>query len=1004
MSRQAAVSRPRLPEPMGLMLDRQQSVEFEFEGERILGVKGDTLGSALLANRQWVWSRSFKYHRPRGPLTLSGHDANSLVQLPDEPNVLADRHLASNGISIGGQNVNGSLKKDKDAILNHFGRFMPVGFYYRAFYKPKGVWDWWEKQIRVKAGLGVADLSFKPEYYDKAFLHHDLVVVGSGPAGLSAALKAADNGADVLLLEENPVLGGALTYSEFSGCDNPEQLRQDLVARVEQHPNISVMTEATCNAWFMDNWLPVLKGKRLYKVRAKQCVMATGAYEQHVVFRGNDLPGVVLSSAAMRMMKLYAVKPGERAVVLTGNEDGYLTALTLKQQQVKVCAVADMRQESELSAAEQDLVRQLVSMGVDVRFSQTVYEAKGDLHLKSVELHTITSPGEVGSDYEIIPCDLLCMSAGYMPAYQLLCQAGGQLSYSDERAAFSLKNLPENLHIAGSVNGIYSLASVMRDGERAAIQALNALELASEPVPVVECHKKVNFHWPIFKHPKGKDFVDFDEDLQAKDIINATRMGYRDVQLVKRFSTVGMGPSQGRHSALPTARLVAKATQRTVSETGVTTARPPLTPEKLAYMAGRGFDPYRQTAMHHRHLEMGAKMIPAGLWMRPAFYPAADQRLQGSEASPLLPKARQIRNACIENESSHVRQKVGLIDVSTLGGIELRGPDAAELMNRIYTFGFLKQPVGKTRYAVLTNDQGVVIDDGVACRFDEDHFYVTATTTGVDTVYRLMTFWNTQWQLDVDITNVSSAYAAVNLAGPDSRKVLERLTDQDLSPEGFPYLACREGFLAIPDSEQKIPVRMLRVGFVGELGYELHVPARFGEVLWDLLMDAGQPFDIRPFGVETQRLLRLEKGHIIIGQDTDGMSHPGEVALGWAVSKKKPYFNGCRAVDIVMKRPQTRKLVGFVLPKELVAQNRKPEEGHIVLSGAGADADAEITGNVTSCEYSPTVNAIIGMAYVAVEQSEVGSVFPIRVDGGAVVMAEVAALPFYDPEQARQEV
>ncbi|WP_028303994.1 2Fe-2S iron-sulfur cluster-binding protein [Oceanospirillum maris] len=1001
MNNPAPVFRDRLPEPMGLMLERQKTVEFIFEGERITGIKGDTLGSALLANQQWVWSRSFKYHRPRGPLTLAGHDANSLVQLPNEPNALADRVPAIDGLDVTGQNVNGSVKKDKDAVLNHFGRFMPVGFYYRAFYKPKGVWDWWEKQIRVKAGLGIADLKFKPEYYDKAFLHHDLVVVGSGPAGMMAALKAADAGADVLLLEEHTLLGGSLAYSEFSDCNNPEQLRQELMAKVRQHANITVMTEAVCNAWFTDNWLPVLQGKRLYKVRAKQCIMVTGAYEQHVVFRGNDIPGVIFSSAVMRLMKLYAVKPGERAAVLTGNEDGYLTALMLNRQGIQLCAVIDMRQASELSHTEKNLVDQLHQKGVQVRFGQTVYEAKGSQRLEFIEVRAITSPGEVSASLETIPCDLLCMSAGYMPAYQLICQAGGQLSYDDQRAAFSLRNLPDNLYIAGSVNGIHRLSAVMKDGERAAIEALNALELSDEAVPDVFCDQKVNFHWPIFKHPKGKDFVDFDEDLQVKDIVNATRMGYRDIQLVKRFSTVGMGPSQGRHSALPTARLVAKATQRTVSETGVTTARPPLTPEKLAYMAGRGFDPYRLTSMHYRHLELGAKMIPAGLWMRPAFYPKEGQRLTGSAASPLLLQARNIRNACIENESLHVRTKVGLIDVSTLGGIELRGPDAAELMNRIYTFGFLKQPVGKTRYAVLTNEQGVVIDDGVACRFDEDHFYVTATTTGVDNVYRLMTFWNTQWQLDVDITNVSSAYAAVNLAGPDSRKVLEGLTDLDLSREGFPYLACREGFLNVPGCEHKIPARFLRVGFVGELGYELHVPSRYGEVLWDILMAAGQPFDIKPFGVETQRLLRLEKGHIIIGQDTDGMSHPSEVSLGWAVSKKKPYFNGCRAVDIVMKRPQTRKLVGFRLSAEYLVQNQKPEEGHIVLSDTGSDSS--ITGNVTSCEYSPTANAIIGMAYVGIEQSEEGGQFPIRVDGGSVVMASVVSLPFYDKEQTRQE-
>ncbi|WP_245582709.1 2Fe-2S iron-sulfur cluster-binding protein [Oceanobacter kriegii] len=999
----------RLPEPMGLMLDRKHTVEFQFEGQTIRGYQGDTIGSALLANNFWMWSRSFKYHRPRGPLTMAGHDANSLVQLPSEPNVLADRISAASDMVVTAQNVNGSLAKDKDAILNHFGRFMPVGFYYKAFYKPKGIWEWWEKKIREKAGLGIADLDFKPEYYDKQFLHHDLVVVGAGPAGMSAALKAADGGANVLLLEENPILGGALAYADFDDVSDPEALRRELIHRIQSHANISVMTNAVCNAWFADNWLPVLQGKRLFKVRSKQCIMATGSYEQHVVFRGNDIPGVVMSSAAMRMMKLYAVKPGNNAVVLTGNDDGYLTALALHAQGVKVKALIDMR-ESRASRANSPLTKQVEQAGIPIRTGYTVYEALGHQHLEGVDVRLITGKGEVAPVGDTIRCDLLCMSAGYMPAYQLLCQAGGQLSYDDQRAEFNISNLPDNLHIAGSVNAKHAIKQVIADGEQAAIKALRLLGLNDAVEQPVECGKLVNFEWPIFKHPKGKDFVDFDEDLQAKDIINATRMGYRDVQLVKRFSTVGMGPSQGRHSALPTARLVAKATDRNVTETGVTTARPPFTPEKLAYMAGRNFDPYRQTAMHHRHVELGAKMIPAGVWARPGFYPPAGQLLTGPEGSPLNPKAKAIRNACIEAESLHVRSKVGLIDVSTLGGIEVRGPDAAELMNRIYTFGFLKQPVGKTRYAILTSDQGVVVDDGVACRFADDHYYVTATTSGVDAVYRLMTFWNTQWHLQVDITNVSTAFAAVNLAGPDSRKVLEQLTDLDLSPEGFPYLACREGSIKVPakngQPERSIPARLLRVGFVGELGYEIHVPTRYGEALWDLLMDAGQPFDIKPFGVETQRLLRLEKGHIIISQDTDGMSHPGELDLGWAVSNKKPYFNGKRAVDIVMKRPQSRKLVGFKLPSSVVGKGTKPEEGHIVLAENLAGAD--ITGNVTSCEYSPTVDAVIGMAYVGYgvkgDQSQPGSLIPIRVDGGQMVMAEVVELPFFDKEQKRQEM
>ncbi|WP_221796413.1 2Fe-2S iron-sulfur cluster-binding protein [Oceanobacter mangrovi] len=997
----ASGQQSRLPEPMGLLLDRSQTVQFSFEGQTVSGYKGDTIGSALLANNFWMWSRSFKYHRPRGPLTMAGHDANSLVQLPSEPNVLADRMAAASNMKVTGQNVNGTLAKDKDAILGHFGRFMPVGFYYKAFYKPKGIWDKWEGFIRKKAGLGIADLDFKPDYHDKQFLHHDVVVVGSGPAGLTAALKAADGGADVLLLEETSVLGGSLTYAAFEDLADPEALRLQLIQRVQDHANITVMTESVCNAWFADNWLPVLHGKRLYKVRAQECIMATGSYEQHVVFRGNDIPGVVMCSAAMRMMKLYAIKPGQSAVVLTGNDDGYLTALALHQQGVAVKTLLDMRPQATSAV----LLKQVEQAGIKVRFGHTVYEALGKEHLEGVEIRAITSKGEVAPVGESMRCDLLCMSAGYMPAYQLLCQAGGQLSYDDERAEFAIRNLPDHLHIAGSVNAKHSLKAVMADGEQAAIKALRLLGKTEERESDVSCGKVVNFEWPIFKHPKGKDFVDFDEDLQAKDIINATRMGYRDVQLVKRFSTVGMGPSQGRHSALPTARLVAKSTNRTVTETGVTTARPPLTPEKLSYMAGRNFDPYRQTAMHHRHVELGAKMIPAGVWARPGFYPPAGQLMTGPEGSPLNPVARKIRNTAIETESLHVRSKVGLIDVSTLGGIEVRGPDAAELMNRIYTFGFLKQPVGKTRYAILTNDQGVVVDDGVSCRFADDHFYVTATTSGVDAVYRLMTFWNTQWRLQVDITNVSAAFAAVNLAGPDSRKVLEQLTDIDLSKDGFPYLACREGSIKVP-SGATIPARFLRVGFVGELGYEIHVPSRYGEVLWDLLMNAGEGYGIKPFGVETQRLLRLEKGHIIISQDTDGMSHPGELDLGWAISNKKPYFNGMRAVDIVMKRPQSRKLVGFRLPADVVARGVKPEEGNIVLAENLTAAD--ITGNVTSCEYSPTVGAVIGMAYVGFgtkgNQTEPGTLIPIRVDSGEVVMAEVVEMPFFDKEQARQDM
>ncbi len=964
----------RLPAPMGLLIDRSRPLSFSFEGERYQGFVGDSIASALLANQRWLLSRSFKYHRPRGPLSMAGQDANTLVQLPSEPNVLADAHPLSAELQVTGQNYAGSLDNDRDALLGKFSKFMPVGFYYRSFYKPKGIWRVWEPLIRKKAGLGVLDLKFQPEYHDKAFLFVDVAVVGAGPTGLQAALDAADAGARVLLIEQQPVLGGSLNWARFAVDPAvAARLRERLVAAVEAHANIQVLTDAVCNAWFSDHYLPVIQGTRLYKVRAGQCIVASGAFDQPVIFRNNDLPGVMLTSAAQRLIKLYAVKPGKHAVVLTGNDDGYLAALDLLEAGVDVAALVDMRD----APADATLLETMKARGIACQLGSTVYEAlheKGMRHISGVDIRRIVGKGEVASQGLRLDCDLLCMSAGYMPAYQLLCQAGGKLSYEDSQATFSLSSLPAGLRAAGSVNGFSQLENVMLDGGQAARQAAAGLGLgpAAPLIGDFVSEAQANFPWPIFPHPKGKEFVDFDEDLQIRDIINATRHGYRDVQLVKRFSTVGMGPSQGRHSALPTARLVAAATNRSVSETGVTTARPPFVAEKLAHVAGRGFDPYRQTPLHQRHLELGAKMMPAGVWQRPAFYGPAQQR-----------------ERCMQEEAVHVRSKVGLIDVSTLGGLDVRGPDAAEFLNRLYTFAFAKQPVGRSRYALMTDEQGVVIDDGVCARFADNHFYVTATTSGVDRIYQQMLKWNAQWRLNIDITNVTAALAAVNLAGPDSRKVLAKVCqDVDLSPEGFPYLGVRTGSVA------GIPARLLRVGFVGELGYEIHVPARYAERLWDVLMEAGREQQIRPFGVETQRLLRLEKGHVIISQDTDGMTHPAEIDMGWAIARSKPFFVGKRSVEILEAQPLKRKLVGFTLPEG----SSKPLEGHLVLRGT------DISGNVTSCEYSQTLGQIIGLAYAGADQSTPGSQIPIRVEGGEVVHATVVTLPFFDPDSQRQEL
>ncbi len=972
----ATVGVNRLSAPAGLLIDRNLPVSFRFEGKTYQGFAGDTIASALAANDVWLLGRSFKYHRPRGVRSMAGLEADPLVQLEHEPNVAADRRPIEPDLDVRGQHYSGSLERDWQAAIGWLSRFLPVGFYYKAFFRPKGIWQRvWEPLVRRNAGLGSIRTDSPHGYYDKAYGFYDVVVVGAGPAGLAAAMAAARVGAEVLLVEQETVLGGSLNYTRFDvGGVRGEQLRAQLVSAVEDDPRITVMTGALCNAWFADNWLPIIRGNRMYKIRAREVILATGAMEQPAVFRNNDLPGVMLGSAAQRLVRLYGVRPGRRAVILTGNSDGYGVALDLADAGVDVTNVVDMRANPPtcpLSAAVRE-------RGLPVVSGHTVYEAQstaGNRHVRSVALSPIIGQGRCGPADHRIDCDLVCLSPGYTPAYQLALQAKAKLSYDDASAIFSIQDLPEHISLSGSVNGAYDLGAAVGDGQHAGWRAAQALGLDAGPQPEMPRDKGdqgINFPWPIFPHPKGKEFIDFDEDLHYADIVNACADGYAELELVKRYSTVGMGPSQGRHSALATARVVAEATQRTVAQIGVTTARPPFAAEKLGVLAGRSFEPERFTAMHHRHLEAGATMMPVGLWWRPAFY-----------------GPRERREECIRQEVLAIRNNIGLIDVSTLGGLEVRGPDAAEFLNRMYTFAYLKQPIDKARYLLMTNEAGVIIDDGVAARLAEDHFYLTATTGGVDAVYRAMLWWNAQWRLDVDITNVTAAYAGINIAGPKSREVLaKRCHDVDLSAEAFPAVAARLGTVA------GIPARIIRVGFVGELGYELHVPASQGEALWDALLEVGKPHDIRPVGVEAQRNLRLEKGHIIVSQDTDAMTSPHECNMGWAVKLDKPFFVGNRSIEIRQKHPSRRKLIGFEIDD---ATTPVPEESNIVIDGD------TVTGQVTSVARSPVLNKIVGMAY-AHRSIETGGTIHIKLSDGRVVPAKVVDMPFYDPQNKRQEM
>ena len=966
----------RLAAPHGSLLDRDRTIRFQFEGRSYEGLAGDTIASALAANDVWTLSRSFKYHRPRGILTMAGLDANTLVQIGDEPNVPADRRAISDGLVARGQNCNGSLEHDRDSWIEMFGRFLPPGFYYKAFYRPKGAWKFWEPFIRTHAGLGKVNTAAHHGYYDKEYLFADVAVVGGGPAGLAAALEAARSGAEVIVVDEQERLGGSLGYARFDADGSGGRaLAADLVGAAERSDNIRVLSGAICTGFFADNWLAVIRGNRLYKLRAKAVVVATGSLEQPAVFRNNDLPGVMLGSAAQRLTRLYGVRPGKQAVVLTANADGYGVALDLVEAGVEVKAVVDLRSEpggTPQRAAAQGLGLRVIAGGAVVE----ALPALGKRGIVAANVGRITRQGECDPALETIACDLLCMSVGYTPAAHLMHHAGAKFRYSDRSHMFEAAVVPPHMFIAGSVADAYDVGVTLADGRRAGWAAARDTGLTVGPEPDLPTSRGAldqTHPWPIFPHKHGKDFVDFDEDLQVKDLLHGAADGYDDIELLKRYTTVGMGPSQGKHSAVAAVRILAHAMGRDLQGTAVTTQRPPFIPEKFGHMAGRVFEPERRTAMHHRHLELGARLMPAGLWWRPAYYGKPETREQA-----------------IREEVLNVRNNVGLIDVSTLGGLDVRGPDAAEFLNRMYTFTYSKLQVGRSRYVLMTDQSGAIIDDGVACRFHDEHFYVTATTSGVDAVYRTMLFWNAQWRLNVDVANVTAAYAGVNIAGPRSRDVLQTLcSDVDLSPQAFPYLGVRVGTVA------GIPCRLLRVGFVGELGYELHMPAHCGEHVWDAIMEAGRAFGIRPFGVEAQRVLRLEKGHIIIGQDTDGLTHPYEADMPWAISKSKPFYVGGRSVEIQNAKGLTRKLVGFTIEGPSASV---PEECHLVVRGA------DIVGRVTSAVHSPALDKVIGLAFVAPDQAEPGRSFDIKIAGGRLVQGKVIPIPFYDPENKRQEM
>ncbi len=986
-------------------VDSGQPIQFSFDGRTYDGLRGDTLASALLSHGLHLMGRSFKYHRPRGPVSAGSEEPNALVGTTRgpgrfEPNTRATMQELRHGLVAESQNRWPHLKFDAGAVNDALSPLFSAGFYYKTFMWPRNFWDKvYEPVIRAAAGLGRAPVAEDPDTYAARYAHTGVLVIGAGPAGIAAALTAARAGSDVTLADEGPEIGGSLLSDPGISIDG-QGAWDWLAARREELDDlgVTILTRTTAIGYYHQNFLGLVEKltdhldeapegaprERMWRIRAGHVVLSQGALEKPLIFDGNDRPGVMLAGAAQTYLNRYGVAVGERPVVVTSHDSAWYAAFDLADAGVQVPVIVDTRDE-----VRDDLRREARLRAIEVLTGQTVTGTAGRLRVASLTVNPVAG-GTVG-EARTFRCDCLLMSGGWTPSLHLFSHTKASLSWDDEAKAFLPDKSIEALEIAGASRGLWGYGAALTDGAAAGRAAAEALGQAAETTSWDVSGDRTGTglshgQLPTDRAPsRVRAFVDYQNDVTAKDIRLAVKEGMRSIEHVKRYTTTGMATDQGKLSNINALMIAAEALGTTPPRVGLTTFRPPYTPTTFGafagYHRGAAFEVTRKTPIDGWAEAHGAVWEPVGQWRRARYFPQGDEDME----------------AAVARECRAVRAGVGAFDASTLGKIDVTGPDAAEFMNRMYTNAWTKLAPGRARYGLLLGEDGYVRDDGVVGRIGPDRFHVTTTTGGAARVLNMMEdYLQTEWpDLDVWLTSTTEQWAVVALNGPEARRVLESLVaGLDISADAFPMMSVADCTVA------GFPARLFRLSFTGELGFEINVPARHGRALWEAVMESGKAHGITPYGTEAMHVLRAEKGFIIVGQDTDGTVTPEDLGLGWTIGKTKSDFVGKRSLarpDLVARG--RKQFVGLLTADGAT----RLEEGAQIVDDPDQPLPMRMIGHVTSSYHSAALGRSIALAVVENGRDRMGETVHVPMPGGSVA-ATIAPGVFYDPDGGRAKL